>query len=36
MQATAQMRAAAQAQLETPAIAALTDSPTGGVDVPTG
>jgi hypothetical protein len=36
MQATAQMRAAAQAQPETPAIAALTDSPTGGVDVPTG
>jgi hypothetical protein len=31
-----QMRAAAQAQPETPAIAALTDSPTGGVDVPTG
>ena len=36
MQAMAQMRAAAQAQPETPAIPALTYSPTGGVDVPTG
>ena len=36
LSATAQMRAAAQAQPETPAIAALVDSPTGGVDVPTG